>query len=199
MTGGFPSQKDNHYNDAIMSAMPSEITGVSIVCSSVGSGADQRKHQSSASLAFLWGIHRWPVNSPHKGPVTRKMFPFDDVTMNAERVYILCWEAKNRCILSEEDEQVIGLRVSTIVNAPVLRVVYRGHLGQLNYLDYDTHVKWRAIMAYWAAWGDGSTLAVCQPPANYIEPVEDSSICAHIEAETKWEPCCRRHSTEVYS
>ena len=42
-------------------------------------GADQRKHQSSASLAFVRGIHRWPVNSPHKGPVTRKMFPFDDV------------------------------------------------------------------------------------------------------------------------
>ena len=41
--------------------------------------ADQRKHQSSASLAFVWGIHRWPVNFPHKGPVTRKMFPFDDV------------------------------------------------------------------------------------------------------------------------
>ena len=40
---------------------------------------DQRKHKSSASLAFLRGIHRWPVNSPHKGPVTRKMFPFDDV------------------------------------------------------------------------------------------------------------------------
>ena len=45
------------------------------------SGADQRKHQSSALLAFVMGIHRWPVNSPHKGPVTRKMFPFDDVIM----------------------------------------------------------------------------------------------------------------------
>ena len=43
------------------------------------SGADQRKHQSSASLTFVRGIHRWSVNSPHKGPVTRKMFPFDDV------------------------------------------------------------------------------------------------------------------------
>ena len=50
-------------------------------CSSVYSGADQRNYQSSASLAFVWGIHRWPVNSPHKGPVTRKMFPFDDVIM----------------------------------------------------------------------------------------------------------------------
>ena len=45
----------------------------------VCSGADQRKHQSSASLAFVRGIHRWPVDSPQKGPVTRKMFPFDDV------------------------------------------------------------------------------------------------------------------------
>ena len=43
--------------------------------------ADQRKHQSSASLAFVRGIHRWPVNSPHKRPVTRKMFPFDDIIM----------------------------------------------------------------------------------------------------------------------
>ena len=40
---------------------------------------DQRWYQSSASLAFVWGIHRRPVNSPHKWPVTRKMFPFDDV------------------------------------------------------------------------------------------------------------------------
>ena len=40
-----------------------------------------RKHQSSASLAFVRGVHRWPVNSLHKGPATRKMFPFDDVIM----------------------------------------------------------------------------------------------------------------------
>ena len=62
-----------------MSAMASQITSFTIVCSTVCSGADQRKHQSSASLAFERGIHRWPVNSPHKGPVTGKMFPFDYV------------------------------------------------------------------------------------------------------------------------
>ena len=45
------------------------------------SDADQRKHQSSASLALCVGNSPWPVNSPHKGPVTRKMFPFDDVIM----------------------------------------------------------------------------------------------------------------------
>ena len=65
----------------LMSAMASRFTNLVIVYSSVYSGADQRKHQSSASLAFVRGIHWWPVNSPHKGPVTRKMFPFDDVIM----------------------------------------------------------------------------------------------------------------------
>ena len=64
-----------------MSAMASQITSVSIVCSTVSAGADQRNHQSSASLAFVRGIHRWPVNPPHKWPVTRKMFPLDDVIM----------------------------------------------------------------------------------------------------------------------
>ena len=49
--------------------------------STVYSGPEQRKNQSFASLAFVRGIHRSPVNSPHKGPVTRKMFPFDDVIM----------------------------------------------------------------------------------------------------------------------
>ena len=62
-----------------MSAMVSQITGVSVVCSTVCWGTDQRKYQSYASVAFVRGIHRSPVDSPHKGPVTRKMFPFDDV------------------------------------------------------------------------------------------------------------------------
>ena len=68
-------------SEVIMSAMASQITGVLIVCLNVCSVADRRKHQSSMSLAFVRGIHRWQVNSPHKGPVTRKMFPFDDVIM----------------------------------------------------------------------------------------------------------------------
>ena len=70
-----------YYNDVIMTTIASQITSLTIVYSIVYSDADQRKHQSSASLAFVWGIHRGPVNSPHKWPVTRKMFPFDDVIM----------------------------------------------------------------------------------------------------------------------
>ena len=70
-----------HYDDVIMGTIASLITSLTIVYSTVYSDADQRKHQSSASLAFVWGIHRGPVNSPHKWPVTRIMFSFDDVIM----------------------------------------------------------------------------------------------------------------------
>ena len=77
---------ESHYGDVIMTTIASQITSLTIVYPTLYSGADQSKDQSSASLAFVWGIHRGPVNSPHKGPVTRKMFPFDDVIMS---VYLL--------------------------------------------------------------------------------------------------------------
>ena len=64
-----------------MGTMMSQITSLTIVYSTVYSGADQRKQQRSASVAFARGFHRWPVNSPHKGPVMRKTFPFDDFIM----------------------------------------------------------------------------------------------------------------------
>ena len=70
-----------HYNDIIMSMIASQITSLTSVYSTVYLGTDKRKHQSSTSLAFVRRIHRRPGNSPHKGPVTREMFPFDDVIM----------------------------------------------------------------------------------------------------------------------
>ena len=48
-----------------MGAIASQITNLTIVCSTFYSGADQRKHQSSASLAFVWGIHRWHLPCPN--------------------------------------------------------------------------------------------------------------------------------------
>ena len=75
--------RSQHCSDVIMSAMASQTTSLSTVYSTVYSGADQRKHQSSVSLAFVRGIHRWPVNFQHKGQVTRKIFPFDDVIMKS--------------------------------------------------------------------------------------------------------------------
>ena len=80
-----------HYSDVIMSAMVYQITSHTSVYSAIYSGAHKRKHQSSASLAFVRGIHR----SPHTGPITRKMFPLDDVIMN---FYLLIF-----CILDNED------------------------------------------------------------------------------------------------
>ena len=71
-----------------MGALASQITSLTIVYSTVDSDADQRKHQSSASLAFVQGIHRGPMNSPHKWSVTQRMFPFDDVIMAPISNYI---------------------------------------------------------------------------------------------------------------
>ena len=78
---GFTTPEEVHSNDVAMGSLASQITSFTLVYSAVYSGADQRKHQSSATLAFVRGIHRGPVNSPHKWPVKRKMFPFDDVIM----------------------------------------------------------------------------------------------------------------------
>ena len=70
-----------YYSDVIMGAIACQITSLMIAYSTAYSVADHRTHQSSASLAIVRGNHRWPVNSPHKWPLTRKMFPFDDVIM----------------------------------------------------------------------------------------------------------------------
>ena len=94
-----------HYNDVIKSAMPSKITSLTIVCSSVYSGAYHRKHKSSASLTFVRGIPRWPMNRPHKGPVTRKMFPFDDIFI-LKQVY-----AKKFCFPIMNNRHIWGICV----------------------------------------------------------------------------------------
>ena len=70
-----------HCSDVIMNAMASQITGFSIVYSTLCLGADHWNNQSSASLAFVRGIPRWLANSPHKGQETQRMVPLDDVIM----------------------------------------------------------------------------------------------------------------------
>ena len=77
-----------HYDDVILSLKASQITSRTSVYSTVYSGADQRKHQRFVTLAFVRRIHGGPVNSPHKRPVTRKMFPFDDVIMNIKHYWV---------------------------------------------------------------------------------------------------------------
>ena len=79
------NSKDLHYCLLVLGMLQqlvvSQITSLTIVYSIIDSGTDERKHKSSASLAFVRGIHQWPVNSPHKGPAMRKMFPIDDAIM----------------------------------------------------------------------------------------------------------------------
>ena len=76
-----------HYSDAIMNAMASQIISLTIVYSTVYSVADQRKHQSCESLAFVRGIH--------KGPVARERFPFDDLIMTAAKNNVISQETNN--------------------------------------------------------------------------------------------------------
>ena len=82
-----------YYSYVIMGSIASQITSLTIVYSSVYSGAYQRKHQTSASLAFVRIIHRRPVNSPHKRPVTRKMFSFDEVTMMNKMTHLVVMQS----------------------------------------------------------------------------------------------------------
>ena len=94
-----------------MNAMASQISSLTIVYSTVYSGADQRKHQSSASLAFVRGIYRWPVNSTHKRPVTRKMFSFDDVIMYRENPqYVMTYVITKKEHCQNETENHIEFR-----------------------------------------------------------------------------------------
>ena len=78
-----------------MSTMASQITCLTIVFSVVYSGEDQRKIQSSAHW-FCAGNSPGPVNSPHKGPVTLKMFPFDDIIMITWVTRITMWHVRKR-------------------------------------------------------------------------------------------------------
>ena len=87
------------YCDVIIGAMAPQIAILTIVYATVHSGINKRKHQSSVSLAFVREIHRWPVNSPHKWPVTRKMIPFDDIIRNMQSWNIFKSQTDNFCYL----------------------------------------------------------------------------------------------------
>ena len=101
----------HNYDDVIIGAMASQITSLTIVYSAVYSDADQTKHQSSAPLAVVRGIHRGPMNSQHQWPVTRKMFPFDDVIRILSHIWRLhmLW-----CCMGTESFETIRRSVSWI-------------------------------------------------------------------------------------
>ena len=88
-----------------MGPVASQITSLIIVYSTVYSGADQRKHQSSASLSFVRGIPRWPVNSPHKWPVTRKKVSIwwrhhEMLQQSIPKIGRINWQNNTHCTIS---------------------------------------------------------------------------------------------------
>ena len=116
----------HHYNDVIMSTMASQITSLTVVYSSVYSVADERKHQSSVSLAFVRGIRRRPVNSPYKGLVTRKMFLFDDAIM------ILHWRPVGQFFLGSVAVKQAWRIWLDISHAATSKNWYYNHTGHTN-------------------------------------------------------------------
>ena len=132
-----------------MSAMASQITGVSIVYSAVCSGAG-KKHQHSASLDFVRGTYRWPVNSPHKGPLTRKMFLCDDVIMIKVRYCLpsvrwIHWLRRSafRFLMNIHHNDSAN-RWSTCING--LQICGVLHQGQLY---HDDVIKCKYFLRYW--------------------------------------------------
>ena len=113
--------RKNHYNDVIMGVIASQITSLTIVYSTVYSDADQRKHQRSAALAFVWGIHRGPVNSPHKWPVTRKIFPFDDVIM-FQIVNCVAIPRQCACVLDARISRPLIWRIDALYSLSLLDI-----------------------------------------------------------------------------
>ena len=155
-----------HYGDVIMGAIASQITSLTIVYWTFYSDADERKHQSSASLAFVRGIHRGPVNSPHKWPVTLKMFPFDDIIMywsfvrglhrspvvpftkasNAELLcFLLFFSAPEHKI--EQTIEMLMIRanydVTGMIETIAIRPLYIHVGGVLHFIDmFQYHLEW---------------------------------------------------------
>ena len=132
--------------------MASQITSLTIVYSIVYSGTDERKHQSSVSLAFVRGIHRRLVNSQHKWPVPRKMFPFDDVIM----LTICCDCVSNqRLLLTEAFTEIspwfTGLPLRNAISIPIKTTQH------LEYREISWTVEWRHIVNRWHENTDSQT------------------------------------------
>ena len=121
-----------HYCDFLMGAATSHITSLTIVYSAVYSGTDQRKHQSSALLAFVRGIHRVPVNSLHKGPVMRKMLPFDDVIISQDQHLFLGWNSDYELFVKWVPVSKYGKSSSKNVILHGLQLVAMEACGQVN-------------------------------------------------------------------
>ena len=162
-----------------MSPMGSQITSPMIVYSTIYSGIDQGKHQSSTSLASVRGIHWWPVNSPHKGPVTRKMFPFDDVIMSW---HCVCWWPST---VRWEDSlnKVMTKFRSHIYTGPALEGFNSSHPGQNGCHFTDNIFKCIFINEKFCIAIQISLRFVAKGPINYANPVYGVATICH---QVRW-------------
>ena len=144
--------ESHHSSDVIMDTIASQITSLTIVYSTVYSDADQRKHQSSASLAFVRRIHRGPVNSPHKWPVKRKMFPFDDVIRFANLVigrrwythYITQYQPHQVDFTEGSTAERCQVRLMVVAKAP-RAAAFDGN--SYNDVDKNTRYNWSRVIS----------------------------------------------------
>ena len=124
-----------HYDDVIMTTIASQITSLTVVYSTVYSDADQSKHQKLRVTGLCVGNSPGPVNSPHKGPVTRKMFPFDDVIMRIQKLE----QPKRRTIIY--GLQTFPYLGSKLWNLPA------SEDNEVNDIDLE---RLKFLMKYWA-------------------------------------------------
>ena len=126
-----------HYNDVIMGAMASQITSLTIVYLTVYSGAEQRKHQSSASLAFVRGIHRWPVNSRHRWIPHTKASNAEFVSMWWR---LLQWYSGSGILAVEY--RIIGGKISQKRAATLLPVMMTLWSPRMNTMTFDITITY---------------------------------------------------------
>ena len=131
-----------------MGAIASQVNSLTIVYSMVYSGADQRKHKSSASLAFVRGIHRWPANSPQKWTVTRKMSPFDDVITK----YMLFHRiAKTWEIITDSFSKILSLPNNRFYGYKLTlkQILYDNLITEINATPQENDAtSWQSIFTY---------------------------------------------------
>ena len=142
-----------------MDTIASQITGISAVCLN----ADQIKHQSSTSLASVRGIHRWPVNSPHDGPVMRKMLPFDDVIMIHKKYPTACPSEKDMGCLLWDQNQIYNL-VFSFLGFMQYHFVFGLVITRPDHIRYVKH-WWKHALRYI----DGIEQWRCNSIANALE------------------------------
>ena len=168
-----------------MSEMASQITSVSIVCSTIYSGADQRKDQSSASLAFVRGIHRWPVNSPHKRPATRKMSPFDDVIMRI----LIC--LKRKFPINQWAFAYIRHWFRQWIGCCVMRIEpFREPIITHYELNFKNKLHWNMTQNTTISQGNKFQKAFCQMSATFVQPLNSNVSRVLIERFALWGFTC---------